>query len=175
MNPKTSFKPPIIKVSKVTIEDHYTIVEVSGSLSPYSSALHPAALYDVITGQKEAGQLHKLIHAEGDVYTFQTFPPQKVSPTLISKTFIYRPWWTEDGLELVLDTSLIWTFETYPKNEDHAHCALTWETIANPMKAYRCKKHWITEQAYNDHIRDDIFKYRTSDKDSLEYKPKRQV
>ena len=154
------------KVSVASVEsahDHH-VIEIVGALQPYAPPFAPAALYDTQTERVEAVQLHKLVCSSEESFTFHTFPPQHVSSAIIGGTFVYRPWWTPEQLEIVLDTSLPWSRERYPDDGSHTHCMLTWEAIsayAEPTEGYRCGRHtWITVDAYEKFIRGDLYRCR---------------
>lgn len=67
-------------------------------------------------------------------------------------------------MKAALDTGAIWQHRKYPDDGNHDHCLFSWETIAaygETNTGYWCREHgWITEKAYEDFIRDDIYRLR---------------
>jgi hypothetical protein len=160
MRPAKPFVAPEVTVAAVTPAAGFDTIAIVGALDPYAPPLAPAGLYDTRTQREEAAQLHKLVRSDAAVHTFHTFPPHRVSSEVVGQRFVYRPWWTPQQLELATDTALRWERERYPADDDHSHCGLTSQTITAPMEAYRCGDMWITIEAYERFIRDDIFHCR---------------
>lgn len=133
-------------------------VDISGRVSP---PLFPASL--LRAEGDEALHLDRLISEEGDeAFVFETFAAPDELP-VAGATYIFRPWWTPDALELVTDTTRQWVREQYPDNGGHDHCPLTWETIAanaGDGMAYRSGNDWISTTAYEKYIRDDHLRVR---------------
>jgi hypothetical protein len=142
------FVAPKVSVTAITPGERFDTIAVVGLLHPYGPPFAPAGLYDLRTERQEAAQLHKLASSDGTRHTFHTFPPHRVSRSLLGRRFVYRSWWTADQLQLVTDTSLGWHRRRYPTDGDHVHCALTWQTISAPIEAYECRGDWITIEAY---------------------------
>ena len=159
--PRTKpFVAPKVTVAEVSAGDGFDTVTIAGSLSPYTPPLAPAGLYDVRTEREEAAQLHKITSSDSDVHTFHTYRPQRISASIVGGQFVYRSWWTPQQFQLVTDTSLRWERAQYAADEEHVHCALTWEAITAPMEAYHSDDTWITVEAYEQFIRDDILHSR---------------
>jgi hypothetical protein len=157
--------PQVVVVGAVTSCDGYTDLELRGSLAPYRPAFAPAGLYDLETERVEAAQLHKFVSANPaeERAVFRTFAPHCPSPRLANGRYVYRPWWTPDQFALVLDLERIWSRERYPDDGSHEHCFLSWESIASyadNKEGYRSGGLWITVDAYEKYIRDDIFRCR---------------
>jgi hypothetical protein len=54
-----------------------------------------------------------------------------------------------------------WHRRTYNKPGDHTHCLPTWKTIDRGTTAYQVDDAgWITVDAYEKYIRDDILRLR---------------
>lgn len=66
-------------------------------------------------------------------------------------------------MEAALNTTVEWEREKYPKDEHHATCLFTWETIAEHSEnseGYRSRYGWITIDAHKKFICDDIYRLR---------------
>ncbi|NOS81472.1 MAG: hypothetical protein E8D46_06355 [Nitrospira sp.] len=122
----------------------------------------PAGLYvDPKTGN-ERFQLHKLARNDGELFYFETYNSTHPLP-MPGEVYSYRGWWLAEAMEAALDTKAEWVREKYPDNNDHEHCLFTWETItANSeiSEGYRSKYGWITVNAYEKFIREDIYRLR---------------
>ncbi len=127
-----------------------------------SGPVAPAGLYvDPKIGQ-ERFQLHKLARKDGMLFYFETYNSTHPLP-IPDEVYFYRGWWLQEAMEGALDSTAIWEKEVYPVNEGHEHCLFTWETISaysENSEGYRSKHGWITVDAYNKFIRDDIYRLR---------------
>ncbi len=157
-----TYKEPVAEVVDIARQRDVTttVLKVLGELP--SAPLYPAALYHQSDPSREALQLHKLVGTARNVLTFQSYD---VGPTLPSpgQRFIFRCWWSRDALELVLNTDLTWTLQEYPDDGSHSHCPLTYETISaytGHRDGYRSGDTWITVEAYDRFIRDDVLRIR---------------
>jgi hypothetical protein len=156
-----------VRIATVAASRDFDVVEIRGALAPYEEPFAPAGLYDLGTERIEVAQLHKIVarDAERQTASFRTFAPHRVSGALVGQEFVYRPWWTPDQLDVVVDISRKWVLEQYPDDGTHAHCQLTWEAIsgyASPSIGYRCGSMWLIVDAYEKIVRDDCYQCRAS-------------
>jgi hypothetical protein len=67
-------------------------------------------------------------------------------------------------MEAALNRNVLWEHREYPDDGNHDHCLFTWETIAayaETRSGYWSREYgWITKSAYDDFIRDDIYRLR---------------
>lgn len=157
------------RVVDVSTKEDVTVVqiEVQGEARPLIPPIAPAALYAEDDPAREVYQLHRLLHEEGDRLTFETYRDTSAEAPEVGHRYVFRSWWLEDALELVEDTSLEWTLERYPDNGDHDFCPLTYGDIcgkpdcaACQHEGYRSGNRWITVDAYQRFIRDDVLRLR---------------
>jgi ribosomal protein S18 acetylase RimI-like enzyme len=76
-------------------------------------------------------------------------------------------------MDAVRDTSVSWTRQNYPYPGEHAHCLLTWQTIADyaeHKEGYFSEHGWITVDAYEKYIENDRCLIR-SNWQSIERRP----
>jgi hypothetical protein len=124
-----------------------------------SDPVAPSGLYINPKSGSERFQLHKLISQDELVFTFETYHSAHPLP-MMGDMYSYRGWWLPKAIEAVLDEEAQWQREQYPNNGNHDHCLLTWETIASysqTSEGYHSEHGWITVDAYNKFIRDDIY------------------
>ena len=107
-----SYKERNAKVTDVMKNGDVVITTLEVTQVP-SDPLSPAGLYLDKPDDHEAIQLHKLIKADGNALTYETYRHQGLLPKP-GNIYIYRVWWTPDQLEAVKDTSRSWTLEKYP-------------------------------------------------------------
>jgi hypothetical protein len=128
-----------------------------------SEPIAPAALYVNPRSGSEQFQLHKLVSVSDLKLEFQTFASTHPLPQ-VGAAFSFRSWWTTDAMEAALDVGAKWTRRTYPDDGTHQHCLFTWESIeanAEHPEGYYSEEHgWISVRAYEDFIRDDIYRVR---------------
>lgn len=124
--------------------------------------LAPASLHAVHAPHELVVEFHAVLaHTQHDI-TFETY---RVPPTLpaLGQSYILRTWWTDEQLAVVTDTARHWVRAAYPNTGDHDHCVLTWERIAadtDQWEGYQSEGEWITIDAYNTYIRDDLLRLR---------------
>jgi hypothetical protein len=156
-----TYEKPTAKVIQFSRDDHIVTIVLEMS-SLLSEPLAPAGLYATDEREQEVLQLHKLKARNGNVLTFETYDDVAELPS-VGADYVFQVWWTPDQLAAVTDTSRKWTYETYPENEAHNHCLLTWESIgadAEHKTGWRCGTDWITERAYKQYIVGDKLRLR---------------
>jgi hypothetical protein len=157
------FVSPKLHVADQFQQGSDVVTVLFGSLNPYTPPLVPAALYDVATERREIFQLHKILYSSEESSRFITFGSSLPVESIIGNKFVYRPWWSAEAWDLVTNPSLTWHRESYPDNGNHTHCPITWQAISaykEPREGYKCGKVWITIEAYEKFIRDDIYNCR---------------
>jgi len=97
----------------------------------------PAGLYLEPNSGNEIFQLHRVIEADGLVFTFQTFTRTHVLPT-VGDVLFYRGWWLPKAMDAALDTEESWIKKRYPDN------------------GYG----WITREAFEQFIAGDVYRLR---------------
>jgi hypothetical protein len=107
--------------------------------------------------------LHKLLRLDGADATFESYGPQGEVPQPGGPYRMYS-WFTPDQYEALTDTNVEWHRGVYEKPGDHTHCILTWEAIDDGDDGYRVEPGggWISVDAYEKYIRDDILRVRRS-------------
>ena len=127
-----------------------------------SEPVAPAGLYAEPGSAHPAFELHKLVGRDRLLLSFETYDcPLRVPAP--GKVFHYRAWWLPEAMAAARDTVVSWKLTTYPDNGDHDHCLFTWATIAahtEHRRAYHSKHGWITVEAYEKFIRDDVYRVR---------------
>lgn len=70
-------------------------------------------------------------------------------------------WWDPNQFRAATDRNVRWHSRAYDKPGDHTHCLLTWKAIYHGTMAYQVNDAgWITVDAYEKHIRDDVLRLR---------------
>lgn len=156
------FSAPKLRVENQVVDGEDVVTVLVGDVHPYEAPLAPAGLYDVETERVEAFPLHKLVKRVGNTWTFRTYGKCLPLLPIVSRDYVYRPWWTERAWELVTDTDRVWTRATYPDNGSHLHCEITFAQIGGGQEpeAYVSDGSWVTREAYERFIRDDEFHCR---------------
>ena len=156
---------PIAEIVEATRHDDVSVVAARFDLAPMAP-IAPGALYAEPKSGNEQFQLHKLIRVDGRTLTFQTLNSAHSLPK-VGERYFFRSWWVKPAMEAALDTDAIWMRQVYPDDGTHQHCLFSWEAIeANSANAegYWSQKHgWITVRAYENFIRDDIYRIRAND------------
>jgi hypothetical protein len=157
------FTPPVLTVIDQVSGPGFVDTFLEGDASTYQAPLAPAGLYDIETQRIEAIQLHKLVAAEPLRYTFRTYRTNPQATELRGKQFVFRPWWTAKAFDLVTNPSTGWQYSVYPSDGSHAHCELTYVGIGSDednKDGYFLGDLWVTREAFESYIRDDIFHCR---------------
>jgi hypothetical protein len=128
----------------------------------------PASLWSHPTQGYSAYDLHHVHSRSESSYVFETFDIETRNPTKIGETLYLQSHWLPEAMRAALDQKAIWHLRVYPGEvEDHHHCLFTWETISSYSGAkegyWAVQYGWITTQAYEDFIVNDIYHIRASD------------
>ena len=125
-------------------------------------SLWPSNLFDRAEPSRNVLELHKLLQRQGEILTYESYDLDSPLPAKGGQ-YIFRSMWTPDVLDIVLNTELAWKRELYPDNGSHDHCPLTWKTICSytgEREGYRSGSIWISVDAYERYIRNDILRVR---------------
>ena len=104
--------------------------------------------------------LHRLVTLDGAVATFESYGLAVPLPNP-GGPYSFISWWTPAQLEVAVDGSLDWQLQEY-RESDHDHCRLTWTKILPCEAAYRSEDGWVTPDAYERFIRDDVLRLRNA-------------
>jgi hypothetical protein len=157
------FVAPVVEVEHVTRSGDVTEICIRGRLDPYKTALAPSALYDTRSERIEVAQFHRYLESIGERHTFQTLHGVTIPDSCIGQRYVFRPWHDQSELDIIADPSRTWTLRRYPDNGDHAHCLVSWETIAafsDHKSGYESEGVWLTESGYKKYLIDDYYKIR---------------
>jgi hypothetical protein len=125
--------------------------------------LAPGSLFDLDAPNREVLPLHRLLEQSNSTLVFETYEHAGPLPEL-GRRYIYGSWWTPDALDAVLDQQAVWVRERYPDDGTHAHCLLTWETIAAygeyQREGYHSEHGWVTVAAYATYLEQDLLRLR---------------
>jgi hypothetical protein len=122
-----------------------------------SEPIVPASIYSVAEESDEEFDLHKLVDVGANVVTFETYDAGDIHPE-IGATYIFRPWWEPEQIELVKDESIVWHREKFEPTDaaQHEECRLCWREIstaeAESEFGYTDATHWICERCYEKYI-----------------------
>lgn len=152
----------VMSVSPIT-DGHRIVCRFSAS---HGEPVAPGALYTDPRSGQERFAVHRAVGRNGNLVTFETFGPAAAAPPDPGESYFHRCWWVWGAMDAALDTSAVWVHREYPDDGDHAHCLFTWVTIASyaaEKSGYFSDEHgWITEQAFRDYIRDDVYRLRAA-------------
>jgi hypothetical protein len=128
----------------------------------------PASLWSHPTQGNSAYDLHRIHSRNESSFVFETFDIEKREPPKQGDTLYLQSHWLPEAMKAALDRMAIWEHRMYPGEVgDHHHCLFTWETISSYSGAkdgYWAERYgWITTQAYEDFIVNDIYHLRASD------------
>lgn len=159
-----AYEEPVVKVLSANRQGDvvYLRLKVIDRNSWPSSPLAPAGLYQIDNPEQEHFQLHRFISQDADTLSYKTYDQTSPLPR-VGQRALFRVWWTEWQLKLVLDQDREWVRRAYPDNGEHDHCALTWETIAaysDHSEGYESEGDWITVEAYEVFILQDRLRLR---------------
>jgi hypothetical protein len=106
-------------------------------------------------------ELHRLPRSDGRVAVFESYDESGELPQPGGPYRMYS-WWNPDQRHAVTDTTLEWHRRTYNKPGDHTHCILTFEEIDDAGEGYQLEHYggWISVDAYEKYIRDDVLRLR---------------
>lgn len=120
----------------------------------------PAGLYSGARGEHEILPLHKLVAREPEgTLVFESYGIDAALPAEGSRLTL-RSWWDRRALDAVTNVGLAWQLKAYDES-DHDHSLLTWTTILAGEEAYRSTNgDWVSRDAYERYIRDDLLRLR---------------
>lgn len=121
----------------------------------------PASLWQ-LDSDVSVFPLHQLVGREGLRLVFETYGRTVQAPP-VGITYEFCSWWLPNAMDAVRDSSAKWERQTYP-DDGHAHCLLTYETIAayaDHKEGYRSSHGWITVDAYREFIEQDPLRVRS--------------
>ena len=156
------FIPPVLTVIEQVAGRGFIDTTLEGDPG-YQAPLAPGGLYDIETQRTEAIQLHKLLAVTEGVHSFRTYGAAGITG-LKGQRFVFRPWWTSKAFDLVANPSDGWRLAKYPNDGSHAHCELTYVGIGAAEEhkdGYFLGSIWVTRDAYENCIRDDMFHCRS--------------
>ncbi|MCP5143371.1 MAG: hypothetical protein H6978_00950 [Gammaproteobacteria bacterium] len=122
----------------------------------------PGGLYPAPNSTAEIFQVHKVIEQIGQAYCFETYHSQRPPPAPGSLWY-HRGWWLPEALDAARDGAATWVREYYPDDGSEELCLFTFTAIAAHAahaEGYRSHYGWVTVEAYNAFIRDDIYRLR---------------
>lgn len=162
-----SYHEPVVEVIGAvqrgdTVRTSLSVV-TRGSLTRLSPPLAPASLVTLDDPTRSLFDLHRAIASDSGL-SYETYDTQHQLPT-IGRQYLLRFWWDQRGLDAVIDRDATWVRQPYPAGAPgtHDHCLLTWETIAahseHPV-AYRSHHGWLTDDAYEQYIAQDVLRLR---------------
>ena len=156
------YKPPIAKLSSVE-RNGEVVVTVIEQLRPPPDPIAPGALYEAENSSCEVFQLHKLVdrvtYREHDRLTFETYGTTGPLPDA-GKKYELRSWWSEEAMRALLDPEAGWEQAMFEGDDDDERCLFTWEPMHNFRSGYRSKYGWVTADAYQRFVVDDILQMR---------------
>ncbi len=133
------------------------------------SARYPAPFAPCLLMTDETGdvvcELHRLVEVNGDIVVCDRFTELDPRVPEVGGCYHYQGWWVPGAMDAVLDESALWHRRVYPDNGDHDHCLLTYDTLAAygdyAHEGYFHEAHgWVTVEAYELYIRDDVCRLR---------------
>ena len=132
---------------------------------PPPDPIAPGALYETENTSLEVFPLHKLIaqdrRREYDILTFETY--ETPHALLVPGTqYELRTWWPQHAMDALLDPNVIWESARYEGeyNEDEM-CLFTWENMADKRDGYYSSYGWITAEAFDVYIKQDLLRMRS--------------
>jgi len=157
----------VIFSQNCTIEEATRLGDISRIVARFEKierdSMAPAALSLDPNSVDYEFDVHKQIARDRFIVTFETYNSAQPLPK-VGTTYTWHPWWLPWALDAVVDENANWQLCEYPEDEAHTHCLLTWETIAayvDHRVGYVSKHGWITLDAYNEYIRDDVLRLRS--------------
>src|SRR3954447_6933853 len=153
----TSYQPPVATVVSVAVKEDLAIIEIEISRDDYLRyPIAPACLWNSAT-REEFFSFDQLVRCDNQRLQFETYLPDRLAPS-VGKVGELCSLWSHWAMDAVRDTSVSWTRQNYPYPGEHAHCLLTWQTIADYVEhkeGYSSEHGWITVDAYEKYIEND--------------------
>jgi hypothetical protein len=125
-----------------------------------SAPLAPATVWSGDVDRLLLIELHRLVDLEGASARFESYELETALPP-IGGPHSFFAWWTPEQLAAAIDPSLEWQPVQYYES-DHGHCRLTWKEIEPGDPVYVSDAGWITVEAYERYIRDDVLRVRAA-------------
>jgi hypothetical protein len=147
-----------ISIIGVSRAGDLTTTEVSLVEGKWPEPLAPASVWSGEGRRTRVIDLHRLVSRAEDVAIFESYGLEGDIPTAGGPYALYA-WWTPEQLEAARDVDLEWRRRSYD-GADHDHCLLTWQTIGSGDVAYSSEAGWISVDAYEQFIRDDVLRLR---------------
>jgi hypothetical protein len=104
-------------------------------------------------------EVHRLVDLDGLSARFESFAIETALPAPGGPHSFFS-WWTPEQLEAACDRSLEWRAVQYYES-DHGRCYLTWKEFQPGDPVFMSDAGWITIDAYERYIRDDVLRLRT--------------
>ena len=117
----------------------------------------PATLYSPAEDSDEEFDLLRVVDVSANAVTFETYDAGDARPD-IGATYIFRPWWEAEQIELVKDESMAWRREKSEPTAaaEYEQCGLCWQEISAPEAesdfGYTDGSHWVCERCYEKYI-----------------------
>lgn len=165
---------PTARVGNVSVSDDVCTIEVEISdVSYLNYPVAPAWLWSEKANEM-VFPLDQLIYQESNLLRFETYDPRPALP-FVGDTHQFISLWGHWAMDAVQDTSAVWTRQNYPYPGEHAHCLLTWQTIADDSEhkdGFASVHGWVTVKAYAEYIQNDRCRIRSNWR-SIERRPTR--
>ncbi len=159
------WEAPIAEILGFRREGDTTTTEAFVS-RPLGDPIAPAGLY----AQDESRivmELHKAVAVSGRRVTFESYETN--DEVRVGASYELRQMWDSSAFELVTNLGLVWSRETYPGDGSACDsCPLTYVWFGRDRgdgaatEGYRSGRAWITVDAYERYIRDDILRVRAT-------------
>src|SRR5688572_13240916 len=107
--------------------------------------------------------LDQLVARDDRRLRFETSESRLAVPE-IGVVYPFTSLWSHRTMDAVRDLSADWQRREYPYEGAHAHCLLTWQTIAGyseHKEGYVSSHGWVTVDAYKEYIEEDRARIRS--------------
>jgi hypothetical protein len=109
-------------------------------------------------------ELHRLVSTRGTTAIFESYGIERLPPP--GGPYAMYAWFRPEQLAVVQDSGLRWRRRQYDGADDDYDCLLTWARINPGDAAYESDAGWISVDAYERLIRDDLLRLRELDQHS---------